>query len=271
MTWTRRRLAFRMGPRVDLPAPPAFFERSLQVPLPDRLSGARVLGWFGDMLTTDHISPAGEIAPDSAAGRYLGELGVSRDAFNAFTMRRGNHAVMLRGTFANSRLHNRLAPDAPPGHTRHWPDGVLLPMHEAAERYRTEGVPLVVIGGATTAWARAVTGPPRVRDYLACARYWRPPSNASIAPTSSRWASCPLLRVRRKRRDLGLHADVSLEISAWSAGVRSRPVEVEARVPSRTPIRFQVRAAVLADTEAALLEGGGMFARVLATRIAGAG
>ncbi|MEZ5653754.1 MAG: aconitate hydratase AcnA [Burkholderiaceae bacterium] len=246
---------------------PPFFEPALQTPLPDRLDGARVLGWFGDTLTTDHISPAGEIAPESAAGRYLSGLGVARDAFNAFTMRRGNHEVMLRGTFANPRLRNRLAPDAGPGFTRHWPDGVTLPMHEAARRYADEGVPLVVIGG---------------RDYgMGSSRDWAAKGprllgvRAVIAVSFERihranliaLGIVPLCFDEGEHADsLGLAGDEHIEITGLAAGIRSgAPVDVCAEAASGQAIRFQVRAAVLADSEARLLEGGGMFARVLGT------
>ncbi|MHB1499781.1 MAG: aconitate hydratase AcnA [Candidatus Dormibacteria bacterium] len=115
-------------------------------PVPD-IEGARVLALLGDSITTDHISPAGSIAPESPAGRYLRALGVEPVDFNSYGSRRGNHEVMIRGTFANVRLRNRLAGDKEGGLTRHQPDGELTTIFEAAERYRQEGVPLIVIGG----------------------------------------------------------------------------------------------------------------------------
>ncbi len=111
------------------------------------LVGARVLALLGDSITTDHISPAGSIAPTSPAGQYLQALGVAPPDFNSYGSRRGNHEVMIRGTFANVRLRNRLAGDREGGFTRHLPDGELTTIYEAASRYREEGVPLLVIGG----------------------------------------------------------------------------------------------------------------------------
>jgi aconitate hydratase len=115
-------------------------------PLAD-IEGARALAFLGDSVTTDHISPAGEIPPDSPAGAWLLSQGVPREEFNAYGTRRGNHEVMLRGTFANVRLENRLAPGRKGWWTRHFPSGELLSYHEASARYAVQGVPLLVIAG----------------------------------------------------------------------------------------------------------------------------
>ncbi len=127
---------------------PPFFEAMPPAPEPLRdIEGARVLVWVGDSVTTDHISPAGSIAPDSPAGRYLIEHGVEPKDFNSYGARRGNHEVMMRGTFANVRLRNRLAPGTEGGWTRHLPDGEHMTIYDAAMRYREEGVPLLVLAG----------------------------------------------------------------------------------------------------------------------------
>ena len=102
---------------------------------------------LGDSVTTDHISPAGSIPPDGPAGRYLLEHGVERRDFNSFGSRRGNHEVMVRGTFANIRLRNGLVPGVEGGVTVHLPSGEQLSIYDAAERYRAEGTPLVVLAG----------------------------------------------------------------------------------------------------------------------------
>jgi aconitate hydratase len=115
-------------------------------PLSD-ISGARVLAMLGDSVTTDHISPAGSIAKDSPAGKYLIERGVSPKDFNSYGARRGNHEVMVRGTFANIRLKNLLAPGTEGGVTRHLPDGQQMSIYEASQKYQSEGVPLVVLAG----------------------------------------------------------------------------------------------------------------------------
>ncbi|WJW74401.1 aconitate hydratase AcnA [Thiohalobacter sp. IOR34] len=111
------------------------------------ISGARVLALLGDSVTTDHISPAGAIKPDSPAGRYLLEHGVDPKDFNSLGSRRGNHEVMMRGTFANIRLRNLLAPGTEGGVTLHLPDGEPMSIYDAAMKYREEQVPLIVIAG----------------------------------------------------------------------------------------------------------------------------
>ena len=107
------------------------------------IKGARVLAVLGDSVTTDHISPAGNIKKDGPAGKYLSAHGVAVKDFNSYGARRGNHEVMVRGTFANVRLKNLLAPGTEGGVTRHLPDGALMSIFEASEKYAAEGVPLV--------------------------------------------------------------------------------------------------------------------------------
>ena len=128
---------------------PPFFETLAPAPAPPAdVAAARVLALLGDSVTTDHISPAGAIPPDGPAGRYLVEHGVEPRDFNSFGSRRGNHEVMMRGTFANIRLRNRLAPGTEGGWTRHLPDGGQMAIYDAAMRYRAEGTPLLVLAGA---------------------------------------------------------------------------------------------------------------------------
>ncbi len=112
------------------------------------ITGARVLALLGDSVTTDHISPAGAIAQDSPAGRFLIEQGVEPRDFNSYGSRRGNDRVMLRGTFANIRIRNQLAPETEGGWTRHMPDGEQMTIYDAAVKYREQGTPLVVLAGA---------------------------------------------------------------------------------------------------------------------------
>jgi aconitate hydratase len=116
-------------------------------PPPPDIEGARVLALLGDSVTTDHISPAGDIAVGSPAARYLEEHGIAARDFNSYGSRRGNHEVMMRGTFANIRLRNLLAPGTQGGTTRHLPTGDLLSIYDAAMRYQQERVPLVVVAG----------------------------------------------------------------------------------------------------------------------------
>jgi aconitate hydratase A / 2-methylisocitrate dehydratase len=127
---------------------PPYFDGMPAAPEPpEDIRGARVLAVLGDSVTTDHISPAGVIKRDSPAGRYLMEHGVEPKDFNSYGSRRGNHEVMIRGTFANIRLRNRLAPGTEGGVTLHLPDGEQMTIYEAAMRYQQEGVPLVVLAG----------------------------------------------------------------------------------------------------------------------------
>ncbi len=128
--------------------PPFFDDVQAGDPPPAQdILGARALALLGDSVTTDHISPAGSIAKDSPAARYLEANGVSPRDFNSYGSRRGNHEVMMRGTFANIRLRNRLAPGTEGGVTRHLPDGEQMSIYDAAMKYREEGVPLVVLAG----------------------------------------------------------------------------------------------------------------------------
>jgi aconitate hydratase len=127
---------------------PPFFENMTMTPAPvTDIGAARVLAMVGDSVTTDHISPAGSIGPTTPAGRYLTEHGVPRGDFNSYGARRGNHEVMMRGTFANVRLRNLLAPGTEGGVTLHLPDGGETSIYEAAMQYADEGVPLVVLAG----------------------------------------------------------------------------------------------------------------------------
>jgi aconitate hydratase len=127
---------------------PPYFEDMPAEPKPaEDVKSARVLGLFGDSITTDHISPAGSIKVSSPAGKYLQEHGVAPKDFNSYGARRGNHEVMMRGTFANVRLRNRLVPEIEGGFTLHLPDGEPLPIYDAAMKYQAEGVPTVILAG----------------------------------------------------------------------------------------------------------------------------
>ena len=129
--------------------PPPFFEDMQAQPDPPRdIRAARVLAMFGDMLTTDHISPIGAISPKTPAAEYLQSLGIERRDFVSYASRRLNHDVMTRGTFANIRIRNEMVPGIEGGFTRHVPSGTRMTIYDAAQRYRSENIPLVVIGGA---------------------------------------------------------------------------------------------------------------------------
>jgi aconitate hydratase len=127
---------------------PTFLEHLTMEPAPPGdIAGARLLALLGDSITTDHISPAGAIRPDSPAGRYLIEHGVPPKDFNSYGARRGNHEVMVRGTFANVRLRNQIAPGTEGGWTTHQPGGEVMSIYDASVKYQEAGVPLLVIAG----------------------------------------------------------------------------------------------------------------------------
>ena len=132
-----------------------------------------MLALLGDSVTTDHISPAGAIKADSPAGRYLTGHGIQPRDFNSYGSRRGNHEVMIRGTFANIRLRNKLAPGTEGGYSRHLPEGEQMTIYDAAQRYAAEGVPLLVVAGkeygsgSSRDWAAKGTALLGVRAVLA--------------------------------------------------------------------------------------------------------
>ncbi len=127
--------------------PPYFEGMQQEPPIIDDIVGARALALLADSITTDHISPAGSIKQDSPAGDYLMERQIRPNEFNSYGARRGNHEIMMRGTFANIRLRNELSPGIVGGYTTHQPSGERMDIFAAAMRYKTEGIPLVVIGG----------------------------------------------------------------------------------------------------------------------------
>ena len=127
---------------------PPYFENMPKEPAPvTDVRGARVLAFYGDSITTDHISPAGAIKAASPAGKYLVEHGVPPKEFNSYGARRGNHEVMMRGTFANIRLRNQIAPGTEGGWTTYQPGGDVMTIYDAAMKYKGAGVPLMILAG----------------------------------------------------------------------------------------------------------------------------
>jgi aconitate hydratase len=137
--WTEHSTYVKQPPYFDKLVDPLTFVQDF--------TGLRALAVLGDSVTTDHISPAGSIPVDSPAGKYLISLGVKPADFNSYGSRRGNHEVMVRGTFANIRLRNQLVPGIEGGWTRHLPDGEKMFLYDAAEKYKAEGVPLLILAG----------------------------------------------------------------------------------------------------------------------------
>jgi aconitate hydratase len=139
---------FEWDPESTYVRKPPYFEGMPQTPAPVQdLAGARVLAKLGDSVTTDHISPAGNIKADSPAGRYLAEHGVARTDFNSYGSRRGNHEVMIRGTFANIRLRNQLLDGVEGGFTKNLLTGEQTTIYDASAVYQEAGIPLVVLAG----------------------------------------------------------------------------------------------------------------------------
>jgi len=127
--------------------PPFFENMEIEPKKISNIHHARILVLFGDSITTDHISPAGSIKADSPAGKYLQSKGVAIKDFNSYGARRGNHEVMMRGTFANIRIRNEMIPGVEGGFTKHIPSGEIMPIYDAAMRYKAENTPLVIIAG----------------------------------------------------------------------------------------------------------------------------
>jgi aconitate hydratase len=144
---TSERPAYEWDPASMYIREPPYFDPYMMASEPAGFSGARALAIFDDSITTDHISPAGAIKPASPAGNYLRDHGIPVEDFNSYGARRGNHEVMVRGTFANVRIRNLMVPGVEGGFTSHQPSGEHMSIYEATEHYRTERVPLVVIAG----------------------------------------------------------------------------------------------------------------------------
>ena len=231
---------------------------------PGDIDGARVLALLGDSVTTDHISPAGAIASDSPAGRYLAEHEVARRDFNSYGSRRGNHEVMVRGTFANVRLRNQLV-EREGGWTRHLPDGEELPIYDAAEQYRAEGVPLIVLAGREY-------GSGSSRDWAA-----KGPSllgvRAAIAQSYERIHRSNLIGMGilpleypsgESAASLGLTGEESFDISGVEGGVQpGQDIAVRAVAADGTETSFTAGCRIDTPVEAEYYRHGGILQYVL--------
>jgi len=244
---------------------PPYFDRVGIEPEPVRdITGARVLALLGDSVTTDHISPAGAIRQDSPAGQYLVEQGVAPPDFNSYGSRRGNHHVMIRGTFANVRLRNQLVPGVEGGFTRHWPDGEQQSIYEAATSYAEERIPLVVIAGSdygsgsSRDWAAKGTSLLGVRAVLATSFERIHRSNLigmGVLPLQ--------FSEGETAESLGLTGEETFSITGLE-GSDTVPNEVRVRVDSDAGSR-ELRAKVRIDTpaEEAYFRHGGILPYVL--------
>jgi aconitate hydratase A / 2-methylisocitrate dehydratase len=244
---------------------PPYFEGMGREPAPVRdIAGARVLVMVGDSVTTDHISPAGSIPAASPAGQYLIAHGVDRADFNTYGARRGNHEVMMRGTFGNIRLRNEIAGDREGYWTRHLPSGEEMTIYDAAIRYREEGVPLVVIAGreygsgSSRDWA--AKGPNLLGVRAVIAESYERIHRSNLVGMGV----LPLQFAEGEgRRSLGLTGEEELTIRGLEAGVHPhQELEVEARHGDEVK-RFRVVSRVLNETEVGYLRQGGVLPRVL--------
>ncbi|MFI5009646.1 MAG: aconitate hydratase, partial [Solirubrobacterales bacterium] len=256
--------------------PPYFQEMPADPPSVADVEGARVLALLGDSVTTDHISPAGSIKRDGPAGLYLQEQGVAPRDFNSYGSRRGNHEVMMRGTFANIRIRNLLGGGAAGsgslpegGLTRHLPDGEQLPIYDAAMRYEQEGVPLVVLAGkeygsgSSRDWAAKGTRLLGVRAVLAQSFERIHRSNLvgmGVLPLQ--------FPEGESAQSLGLDGQEVFSISGMAeamdgGGAPPRDVRVRAEREGAEPIEFQARVRIDTPREAEYFRHGGILQYVL--------
>ncbi|MFL6350932.1 MAG: aconitate hydratase AcnA [Bryobacteraceae bacterium] len=250
---------------------PPYFEELIDplTSIPD-LTGLRVLAVLGDSVTTDHISPAGSIPVDSPAGKYLMELGVHPPDFNSYGSRRGNHEVMVRGTFASIRLKNEMVPGVEGGWTRHMPDGTKMSIYDAAMKYKAEGVPLMVIAGkeygsgSSRDWAAKGTLLLGVRAVLAESFERIHRSNLV------QMGVLPLQFLEGQgHQSLGLTGEETYELRGVPAAVASSSnVQATAFKPDGKTITFELRARIDTLQEAEYYRNGGILPYVLRQLIA---
>ncbi|HXF03946.1 MAG TPA: aconitate hydratase AcnA [Blastocatellia bacterium] len=244
---------------------PFFDGMTLDVPPLDDIRQARVLVLLGDSVTTDHISPAGSIPADSPAGQYLIAQGVSPRDFNSYGARRGNHEVMVRGTFANIRLRNLLVPGVEGGWTLHFPDREKMTIYEAAMRYQADGVPLLVIAGkeygsgSSRDWA--AKGPRLLGVRAVLAESFERIHRSNLVGMGI----LPLEFLPGENREtLGLDGTEIFDIEGIRAGLTPRGrVTVQAQRADGTVTRFEVIARVDTPVELEYYRHGGILPYVL--------
>jgi len=245
---------------------PPFLEQIPDTPVPGGdIHGARALAVLGDSVTTDHISPAGSIPADGPAGRHLAGSGFAPRDFNSFGSRRGNHEIMMRGTFANIRLTNLLAPGTEGGWTLHLPDGKKMSIFEASAAYRQAGIPLIVIAGreygtgSSRDWAAKGPALLGVRAVLA-ASFERIHRSNLI-----QMGVLPMEFLRGQDREaLGLDGHEEFNITGISGGIAPRSrLKVEASKPGGKPVSFEMLARVDTAVESEYLRHGGILPFVL--------
>lgn len=264
---------FEWDPQSTYVRKPPYFEGMTAEPAPVQdISGARVLAKLGDSVTTDHISPAGSIKADSPAGAYLAEHGVERRDFNSYGSRRGNHEVMIRGTFANIRLRNQLVPGVEGGFTVDHLTGEQTTIYDAAQSYAAAGVPLVVLGGkeygsgSSRDWAAKGTALLGVRAVLT-ESFERIHRSNLIG-----MGVLPLQFPEGESADsLGLDGTETFDISGVTAlneGTVPRTVAVTATKADGTEVRFDAVLRIDTPGEADYYRNGGILQYVLRSLVA---
>ena len=249
-----------------LALPPPFLPRDRTI-----VRGARVLAYLGDRVSTDHISPAGEIAEESPAGRYLKEHGVAVAEFNTYGSRRGHHEVLIRGTFANVRLKNRLAAPREGGYTRHLASGETMTIFEAAQRYRASGTPLLVLAGksygqgSSRDWA--AKGPRLLGVGAVLAESYERIHRSNLV----QMGVLPLAFLPGESApSLGLTGEESYEL-ALESGTELAPeaaVRVTATAPDGGTKVFRTKCRLVSRTEVEYYTAGGVLPYVMARRFA---
>ncbi|HLQ62348.1 MAG TPA: aconitate hydratase AcnA [Candidatus Acidoferrales bacterium] len=261
--------SYRWDPNSTYVQEPPYFENLELEPAPLRdVLDARVLVMVGDSVTTDHISPAGSIPPDSPAGRYLISRGVERADFNSYGARRGNHEVLVRGTFANIRLRNRLV-EREGYWTRHLPDGGEMTVFDAAERYRQEGVPLLVLAGkeygAGSSRDWAAKGPLLLGVRAAIAESFERIHRSNLVGMGI----LPLqLEPGQTLDSLGLNGREKFSIRGLASLKPRQQLKVEATPDGGATRSFRVTALVYNDTDVEYMRHGGILPLVLREQIA---
>jgi aconitate hydratase len=249
--------------------PPYFDGMTREVPAHEDIVGARVLGMFGDMLTTDHISPIGKFSVQTPAGEYLQSLGVAPADFVNYGARRLNHQVMMRGTFANVRLHNELTPGVQGSSTLHMPSKEPMSMYAAAQRYREEGVPLVIVAGkeygagSSRDWAAKGTGLLGVRAVIA---------ESLERIHRSNLVSMGVLPLQflngDTRQSLGLNGSESFDIRGLKQGLKARDqLECLIRYADGRSQTIRLLVRLDSDVEAEYYRHGGILQCVLRARL----
>jgi aconitate hydratase len=244
---------------------PPYFQDIKMLPDPvTDIVEARILAIFGDSITTDHISPAGSIRPTSPAGRYLLERQVRQDEFNGYGARRGNHEVMMRGTFANIRIRNKMTPDIEGGVTKHFPSGQIMAIYDAAMQYQTEGRPLVIFAGkeygtgSSRDWAAKGTKLLGVRAVFA-ESYERIHRSNLVG-----MGVLPLQFIEEGWQRLGLSGEEIVTIRGLDAVTPRKTLHVELYRPSDHKVaRFPVRCRIDTQTELEYFRAGGVMQYVL--------